>query len=112
MAVGRGVAAGRADPSTTPVGPFRCTRTAEPSAGIVTSRSARPPAVTWTAASRTSVGAWTSVPSTATSRYGAPATHTAIGPLSVLTTRTLARLPGAAATVASPAFPLTVWVPP
>ena len=71
------------------------TRTGEPSAGMITSRSARPPAVTSTAVSSTGVGSLRSVPSTAMSRNGAPATHADIGPLSVLMTRTRARLPGA-----------------
>jgi hypothetical protein len=56
------------EPSTTPTGPPRWTRTGEPSAGMVTSRPARLPAVTSTAVSRTGAGPLSSVPSTAASR--------------------------------------------
>src|SRR6266511_3850647 len=93
VAFGRGTAGTSYDlePSTTAAEPPRWTRTGEPSAGMVTSTLARPPAVT--------------------SRNGAPATHTDIGPFSVSMTRTRARPPGGASTRMSPSRPLTVRAP-
>ena len=77
----------------------------------MTSRSARPPAVTSTDVSRSGVGPCTSRPSTATTRNSPPVGHTRIGPASVLTIRTRTGVPGAAVTGTSPARPLMVRRP-
>ena len=88
-----------------------CTRTAEPSLGTFTSRSARAPAVRVTDRPVTWVGRCTSVPSMASSRYD-PVVQASIGPLSVLLIRTRTCCPGCAGTWRSSVLPLMVRRPP
>ena len=86
--------------------PAKSTRT--PPGGTVIPRSTRPPAGRPYFSPSTAAGALRSVPSTASTVYGAPVTHSGARPLLVFTTRSRTCSPGRASSVVVPSTPLIV----